>query len=332
MPMNCEIKKFISKGGVIPQRVSTFDEDGNPVIMKIILDKDNENNKRILKEIEYEENNKEVSEYSQHSYNLNDRFVWILYELGSLLFNGKLKEATLTRFIYLSTFIRYYDNENNDIITEEINNRKFIKKVIGCSVLMNSRTYLKTDNLSRFLGVSDRTSRDFLRECIDNDMMYIKNDKIYITSKYVFCGEIKNFIKLSGNCHMRLYVDCVRNIYKRASIEEHKLLGYLFMMIPFVNIEWNTLCHNQFEKNIDNIDRMTTQEFANIIGYNKKNVYRLHNKLLNIKVAEEFAISITMYGSKSYIFVNPKIFYSGENKEKIREICNFLAPKESNDI
>ena len=56
---------------------------------------------------------------------------------------------------------------------------------------------------------------------------------------------------------------------------KHTNLGYIFKLIPYVNCEYNIICHNPLEKDLDLIEPMTVGEFCEAIGYDKTNASRL---------------------------------------------------------
>ena len=118
----------------------------------------------------------------------------------------------------------------------------------------------------------------------------------------------------------------VRDLYKESTISMHKLLSYLFLMIPFLNIEWNILCYNQKEKQIENIKRMPINDFCFMMGYSKSNISFLVKKLLSLKIKNKLVVSVTLLGKDAYVFINPRVFYAGNNHEEIFKIAKFIYP------
>lgn len=68
----------------------------------------------------------------------------------------------------------------------------------------------------------------------------------------------------------------MRKLYIMVQPSQHKHLGYLFKMLPYVNLEYNVLCHNPLESNLDDIQLMTVSEFCGAIGYDISNWHRLN--------------------------------------------------------
>ena len=65
---------------------------------------------------------KENKEFKNTKINENykeySRFIWVIYNMGQLLFDGKISGATLTKIVYLSTYIRYSDTEYKNIVED----------------------------------------------------------------------------------------------------------------------------------------------------------------------------------------------------------------------
>ena len=167
-------------------------------------------------------------------------FIWIIYNVGQLLFDGKIKNTTLTKLIYLSTFIKYSDSKKNNIIKNG--------KIRWIELVTNNKKPITKNNLGNILNISDRSVLYFIKETVENEIIYIENDILYINSKYIAKGNIMNIKYNPDDTISRIYIDTVRSLYKETLTKDHKLLSYFFLMIPYLNLEWNVLCYNQEEK------------------------------------------------------------------------------------
>jgi hypothetical protein len=110
----------------------------------------------------------------------------------------------------------------------------------------------------------------------------------------------------------------------------HKYLGYVFMMIPFVNNEWNIICHNPSEIDCDNIKPMSLGEFCDAVGYDRKNAYRMIENFRNITFdwhGKQQRFCTFVYeddGADMRIFCNPNIFYTGKHFEQVEILGAFF--------
>lgn len=248
-------------------------------------------------------------------------FIWIIYNVGQLLFDGKIKNETLTKLIYLSTFIKYSDSKKNNIIKNG--------KIKWIELTTNNKKPITRNNLGSILNISDRSVLYFIKETVENEIIYIENDILYINSKYIAKGNIMNIKYNPDDTISRIYIDTVRGLYKETLTKDHKLLSYFFLMIPYLNLEWNVLCYNQEEKDIKKINQMSLNEFCSIIGYNETHIYSLIKKLLKIKIGDKSAISITLFADEAYVFINPKVFYAGNHHREIIDMAKFKCPEKT---
>lgn len=225
-------------------------------------------------------------------------FIWMLYNSEDGIFNN-LTQSTITRLIYMSTFLGYD----------------------GYLVHDNYRT-LKKEQLKSKIGVSDREFNSFWKEIsIDNKIVYEENKRIFINKDVFMKGELpKKAIK--NKDIIRLAVSGVRSLYENVdSIRSHKNLSYLFKIIPFVNKEWNIVCKNPKEKEREFIDYMTISEFCKAVGYDTSHARRLINALSLITFNGQPAliyVTLDFNINKSKIVMNPNLYWAGSDWSNVK--------------
>lgn len=253
-------------------------------------------------------------------------FVWVLYKVGKMLFEGRISDATLTRFMYLSTFTRYRNPKDKK---DDRKRKVRINGVDMYGLITDNKVAITKSLAEKILRVSAKTLNAFLEECVTADMMYVdKEGKLYVSTKFIMCGEYSNSGISDTTDSMRLYCDTVRELYIKTKPNKLATLSYLFLMIPYLNKEWNVLCYNQYEENLDNVKMMTLNDYCGIIGYGKHNAARFSKKLTSIVVGNEYAISVNSFGNNTFVFVNPRIFYAGRNHEKVLEYAKISCPED----
>lgn len=225
-------------------------------------------------------------------------FTWMLYcgENGIL---NNLTQSTVTRLIYMATFLGYD----------------------GYLVHDNYKT-LKKDQLKQKINVSDREFNSFWKEiAIDNDIVYEQNTRIFMNKNIFIKGELSKKV-IKNKEIVRLAARGVRALYENVdSVRSHKNLSYLFKIIPFVNKEWNIVCKNPKEKERELIDYMTISEFCESIGYSKANARKLINMLSGITFNGQSAlIYVTMDFNinKSKITMNPNLYWAGTDWNNVK--------------
>lgn len=177
-----------------------------------------------------------------------------------------------------------------------------------------------------YLFWNEMTKCDILREREDG---IVVNEKMFVKGS-VSSKKISNFA--NQNKHItRLYTLAIRDLYKKATVRSHKTLSYLFQVIPFVNRQYNIVCHNPLEEDLEKIEPMTLGEFCDIIGYSKRNAARLCNTLFasTFMVDGEPKSAISCVANKSLdkkdfkMFINPMVYYAGTQWDKVKVLGKF---------
>ena len=216
-----------------------------------------------------------------------------------------IKPQSATRLIYLQTFADYSTHQGNRL-------------------KMNSKTNMKFDDLKKVLGLQ----RDAVKEFWDDvSPKYLIEDKdgLLINSDIFVKGTI---YKQQNESFYRAYCRGVRKLYEATPKRKHGQLGYLFQLLPFINVEFNVLCFNPSETDIDRIEFMNLDEFCELIRYDKSKRDRLLEiyKGLTFDVADkdgthrERFVSITGDGltkGEHRLYVNPRVLYSGSDYKQV---------------
>lgn len=218
-------------------------------------------------------------------------------------FSG-LSPATITRLIFLGTFA-HYDGQ----------------------LMRTERTLMKRRDLPAVLGISKAAVSKFWQEVSPN-LLIEKNGNLIIPSDSpIRKGKIAS---IKGHSWRKFYIDAVRALYRQTDKSQHKHLAYIFALLPHINIEFNIVCHNIQECNLDAIESMTLSEFCAAIGYDSGNFNRLLAiyRELRFSVGDhlERFVSFVYDGldrSQARIFVNPHVLYSGTNYKQVEILGSF---------
>lgn len=233
-------------------------------------------------------------------------------DLGKFFFvihNEEFKDLlpqTITRLIYLNTYMNYDNNK----------------------LMLTERTPMKRKDLSQVLNVSKAVVSKFWKEVSPK---YIKehNDGLIFTNTDVF---IRRRLKKGGkyNPYHKFYINGIRTLYRSTDINNHRHLGYIFKMLPYINLEYNVLCHNPLEQNLDLINFMSLSEFCEIIQYDISHLNRLCSLYKKIKFDvngnQEKFCAFTYDGlNRNYakIFVNPHVLYNGMDYKRVELLGSF---------
>lgn len=220
-------------------------------------------------------------------------FIFFVYQYCRL--NDKLDQKDMTRLIMTASYVNYKGYLMSD----------------------NSKAITK-NQLMKILKLSKKYFYEFWNKIEELKIVSEENGKIYLRKSLFFKGVVKENQKyIQGKKLTRLYIDNIRYLYNNIAISQHKQLGIIFMLIPYINHYHNILCMNPNESIIDDVEVMTLKKLAEILGYNASYIRQLKKELLKIKL-EDGSKLITFVEKeigeeKKQIIINPEVIY-GDNE------------------
>lgn len=233
------------------------------------------------------------------------KFIFMVYRIGEEINRHEeiLTQPDLTKLVYISTYLGYD----------------------GFLVTDNHRAMSK-DLLMKKLKLGDSTFRKLYSKLIDTKIFIEKNGAIYINDLYFKKGKLGSVP--NKYTATRVYIDSIRELYDKIKPNQHKQLGFLFRLIPFLNVEYNIVCTNPYEKDLQSIEPLTMKDIAIQFGYSESNINKLTNELLKIKTINGkgvIGMALNKDDKRSYkVYVNPAVIYKGENYKAV-EVLEKLA-------
>jgi len=238
-------------------------------------------------------------------------FIWNVYNINQQIF-PQLKPSNITRLMFLSTYLNY-----------------------DGYLMFNQKTIMTKDNMFKLLKLSDREFRSFYSDMINNKMLYIKEDKIYINEDMFGKGQLRNTViaKFSEKEKYitRLYIDGVRDLYDKSTPRSHKTLSYLFQILPYVNRQYNIVCFNPLEENLKEVQGMSLGQFCATIGYSNHNSSQLFRYLFEpqfiingkLTTAMRYVVDKGLDKSTYSMYINPRVYYAGNRWQDVEILGKF---------
>lgn len=215
----------------------------------------------------------------------------------------KISPATSARLIYLFTFLN-------------LNNR----------FMQDNRKPVKQKDIAGLLKISRSTAFTFWDEVKGKYIDADKQGNIILTDESI----VSRKGTTKGRSYQRIYINAVRSLYLRSSnvsTKRHKQLGYVFQLLPYINIEYNVLCKNAMEKELEKIELITINEFCDLVGYSKNHRGRVMATYESLDFVvggySESFLSFVKYYNDYRIFINPHILYSGSNYREVKVLGLF---------
>lgn len=235
-------------------------------------------------------------------------YVHVFYVKDELLYNKlNLNPADVSRFLYLATYISYNYKDKNLLV----------KKEKGKLKPMTQKDIMKLMNLNK------SAFYNFIKEMKSKELVIEKNNKFYINEKYISKGKIKD----DEDSYIRLYIDTTRYLYEHCTSRQHKQLGYVLQLLPYVDFDTNHILINDEKAEIRDIMKLLglSIESKNAINKFKK---MLLNFTINYQGEDYylFGAHTFEYGKefRTYFVINPLVLFAGNNMECFEDVCKQL--------
>lgn len=229
-------------------------------------------------------------------------FIFLVFDYRTELFPD-IKSGSLTRLLYLSTYLNYkgyLSFDNGAIITKH--------------------------HMQGLLKLQKRAFTDFYNEMIINQFFIEKENLVYLNSDMFKRG--RGAIQDITSNFTRICVDGVRNLYENSNLISSKQIGYIFRVLPWTNRMHNIVCYNPDETDINQIRPMSLGDFCDIIHYNKSKATRLRHNLFDCGFGSDIVVAKYQSDQSNAlnfprILINPKLFYGGNEFKKVEELGEF---------
>lgn len=253
---------------------------------------------------------KNISSISEHIEQNEGAFVHFIYKYGKpimesleLKCRGNKANIHIIRFIQLATYSTF-----------------------GGKLFDSNRNRIKRSSLKT---IWDTTSKNSIKETYDLliECGYIYETEegyIMISDDLIVKGAIDDFKKLRKQdenlTYTRLFSKNIQALYEGTEPKARKQLANLFKILPYINFKYNVFCENPTETNENELKLYTWTDLARICGVDAKNVTRFKRDLWKLKIYGYNTIGEFTSGDGKAICVNPKVYYSGDNIEDVRNL------------
>lgn len=186
----------------------------------------------------------------------------------------------------------------------------------GCLVIGQKKKAMQKDEMAKILNLKRTAFNDFYKKMILHEIIFedIEKKSYSINQDYYFKGSlngIKNVIKS--------YSTDIRELFKNHAATD---LGILYKLIPYIHYRTNMLCSNPSEDIEENIEGLKKTDIADILGISRPT---LDNMILKMRLRMYNVFATIKRGNKSFILVNPKIFYRLDGYPDHTLLAIFLA-------
>lgn len=223
----------------------------------------------------------------------------------ALLKRTNYDTATAFRFIYLCTFMEYDT---------------------GYIQWKNKR--INSHYLADIYGVHKNTVTNIKKKLFENELVFEDKDgMLYVNMEYCYRGDINNNKQYRQQC-TRIFNNGIQSLYNNANdFRDHKMLGKLLLLLPYVNVWHNVICLNIKEKDWDKLVVPTSAQMDQIMHTSLNNNQKQMKKLLDIEVNGEPAVLTITHKNVRMYAINPRIYYGGTKLSDVQELSGMFAAK-----
>ena len=232
---------------------------------------------------------------------------YMLYYHDSL-FDNRIDVKHICRIIFLATFLEY---DTNRLVKRDGRiNKPLTEKDIKKELRLDKKTY-----------------KSFKDEMLNNDIMVIEQDGIYLSPSYFKKG---NAIQ-DGRNFSRVYVNTVRELYYQISGRQHKTLSHLFRLLPYCDYEYNTISTKpNTEEALDTT--LTKEDIAELLNLDLKTYEKVERSLMDLKITIQgdmyYVIGSVTFGrgrdKRRFYVINPLIYNSGSSFDDLHSVWTKL--------
>ena len=238
-------------------------------------------------------------------------YVHVFYVKDELLYNKlNLNPADVSRFLYLATYISYNYKDGNMLVKKEKGQLK----------------HMTQKDIMKIMKLSERAYYNFIKEMKSKKLITEKDGAFYINEKYISKGKIKD----NKDSYIRLYIDTTRYLYEHCTSRQHKQLGYVLQLLPYVDFDTNHILINDEKAEIRDIMKL-----LGVSANNKQSISTFKKSLLNFTINFQgndyylFGAHTFEYGKefRTYFVINPLVLFAGNKIQCMKDVCKQLVIK-----
>lgn len=235
-------------------------------------------------------------------------FFVVLPDVGDI-FCEKATTPTLNKLIYLATYI----NKDN----------------ILCTGVGGSLRPMTKKDIDTALSINKNALTKFWKECKENNFITEVDGKFYLPNDLFRFGKI-NDLNSKSTAMIKMFKYSVRFMYEKTDEHSRKMLGYIYRLLPFLNLNHNVLCLNPWESDLSKIQNLSLGDICQMFGLNYNDQKKFINRLKKLRFTDLEGVERSLitysweYGNKDiyWVKINPQLYASFLKEEDLRNVID----------
>lgn len=191
---------------------------------------------------------------------------------------------------------------------------RFFRLVIA--VMKNSRRKYYIKDLPELWKTNASKAKATYNLFLDLELINLNKDGAIMMNEDIV-RKYKGYNTKYPETYTMLFFDGNEDFYESLSSKQKKYYGYVHAILNYVNFKYNVLCFNPTETDESKLELMDWKDLCDIVGYDKKNSYRLSKDLLKLKVNDSAVFMAHTDFKGTRITINPSLYYSGDRPEDL---------------
>lgn len=148
---------------------------------------------------------------------------------------------------------------------------------------------------------------------------YTKDKNIRVNKRICNKGDAR-----SHTLYSRIFENTIREIYDASKTREHKLLGLIFNLLPYMHLNNNALCSNPEEDDYSFIDYLSCKKISAILECSSR-TFKNMCALRITKNKERAIICIKLSGNRYGYVINPRLAYKGSKFNAAKSLTDMFS-------
>lgn len=311
-----EYKRYVvieeGTGEIVTQVLKKDSEELNITTVKKITDKQKQAH---FKRKIIEANQKIEADAMKLNGKKYEGFVLMYFVKDQLLLKATgLDYQDIARTLMLGTHLGYDEKTKNMLVVKR--NQRVIEPMTRVDMM-------------NILGLTESTFKRFLKNAKASGILIEDKKKFYLSEEYFIKGNPKRRTE-----YTRLYVKPIRNLFEGVKTKDHKSIGIIMSLIPFLNYDLNYL------ENSDGTP-MSLQQMNDLLEYDTSHTSRLFKQLRALKVEfggeyhniiTQMVLNEASEEREEKIYINPMICYRGKSEHLQSEVIRQMLFNTSNTV
>lgn len=180
---------------------------------------------------------------------------------------------------------------------------------------------LTKNQLVAILDISTKEWK-YTIDYLKDKKLVTQEGKVYrVNTNYMVKGDLSqkgNKAKEYGI--IRVFLHGFKHLYDNLNNRERPSLFYIIQLLPYLNVDYNILCSNPLEDNINNIEPLTMDNIATILNLHIDTTRKKVKWFYSKSIAGVGVLAKIITNGKNALVLNPRLMYAGNKREKLESI------------